>query len=101
VTAILGYVVHSLFPALDTYLLDSLPDENRASAYSLYSGAMMIVQATGSVAVGALVDAGFAYDTVFRTLGGLLMAILAVLFVLWTADKLPAGGTDPSVARGD
>jgi predicted MFS family arabinose efflux permease len=101
VTATLGYVVHSLFPALDTYLLDSLPDENRASAYSLYSGAMMIVQAVGSVVVGALVDAGFAYDTVFRTFGGGLVAILAVLVVLWMADKLPTGGKDPSVARGD
>ncbi len=98
VTAILGYVIHSLFPALDTYLLDSLPDENRASAYSLYSGAMMIVQATGSVAVGTLVDAGFAYDTVFRTFGGVLVGVLAVLVVLWAADKLPKGKEDPSVA---
>ncbi|WP_276300556.1 MFS transporter [Halorussus lipolyticus] len=101
VTAILGYVVHSLFPALDTYLLDSLPDENRASAYSLYSGSMMIVQATGSVVVGALVDAGFDYNTVFRSFGGLLVAILAVLVLLWAGDKLPTGGRDPSVARGD
>jgi len=101
VTAILGYVIHSLFPALDTYLLDSLPDENRASAYSLYSGSMMIVQATGSVAVGTLVDAGFAYDTIFRTFGGVLVAVLAVLVVLYETDSLPAGGRDPSVARGD
>ena len=101
VTAILGYVIHSLFPALDTYLLDSLPDENRASAYSLYSGSMMIVQATGSVAVGTLIDAGFGYDTVFRTFGGVLVAVLAVLVVLYATDSLPTGGRDPSVARGD
>ncbi|WP_137283339.1 MFS transporter [Halorussus salinisoli] len=101
VTAVLGYVVHSLFPALDTYLLDSLPDQNRASAYSLYSGSMMIVQATGSVAVGSLVDAGFGYDTVFRTFGGGLVAILLVLVVLWSADRLPTGGQDPTVIRGD
>jgi predicted MFS family arabinose efflux permease len=100
-TAVLGYVVHSLFPALDTYLLDSLPDENRASAYSLYSGSMMIVQATGSVAVGALVDRGLAYDTVFRTFSAGLVAILLVLVVLYALDRLPEGGRDPSVASAD
>ncbi|WP_435179696.1 MFS transporter [Halorussus sp. AFM4] len=101
VTAVLGYVVHSLFPALDTYLLDSLPDEHRASAYSLYSGSMMVVQAMGSVVVGTLVDAGFGYDAVFRGAGGFLVAILVVLVALWSADVLPTGGRDASVARGD
>jgi len=101
VTAILGYVVHSLFPALDTYLLDSLPDENRASAYSLYSGSMMIVQATGSVVIGTLVDRGFAYDVVFRAFSAGLVAILIVLVVLYALDWLPKGGRNPSVASGD
>jgi len=100
-TAVLGYVVHSLFPALDTYLLDSLPDENRASAYSLYSGSMMIVQATGSVAVGALVDRGLGYDAVFRTFSAGLVAILLVMVVLYALDRLPEGGRDPSVASAD
>jgi predicted MFS family arabinose efflux permease len=101
VTVVMGYVIHSLFPALDTYLLDSLPDENRASAYSVYSGAMMIVQATGSVVVGSLIDVGFAYDAVFRAFGGGLVAILAVLLVLWATDRLPKGGEDPTVVSGD
>ncbi|WP_394345873.1 MFS transporter [Halorussus marinus] len=101
VTAVLGYVVHSLFPALDTYLLDSLPDQNRASAYSLYSGLVMIVQAMGSVVIGALVDRGFAYDTVFRTFGAGLIAILAVLVALYALDWLPEGGRDPTVSSGD
>jgi predicted MFS family arabinose efflux permease len=101
VTVVMGYVVHSLFPALDTYLLDSLPDENRASAYSVYSGAMMIVQAMGSVAVGSLVDAGFAYDEVFLSFGGGLVAILGVLVVLWATERLPKGGEDPTVAGAD
>jgi predicted MFS family arabinose efflux permease len=101
VTVVMGYVIHSLFPALDTYLLDSLPDENRASAYSVYSGAMMIVQATGSVVVGSLIDVGFAYDAVFRAFGGGLVAILAVLIVLWATDRLPKGGEDPTVVSGD
>jgi predicted MFS family arabinose efflux permease len=101
VTVVMGYVIHSLFPALDTYLLDSLPDENRASAYSVYSGAMMIIQATGSVVVGSLIDVGFAYDAVFRAFGGGLVAILAVLLVLWATDRLPKGGEDPTVVSGD
>jgi predicted MFS family arabinose efflux permease len=101
VTVVMGYIIHSLFPALDTYLLDSLPDENRASAYSVYSGAMMIVQALGSVAVGALVDMGFQYDTVFQSFAGGLVAILGVLVGLWATDRLPKGGEDPSVVGGD
>ncbi|WP_132057757.1 MFS transporter [Halorussus amylolyticus] len=98
VTAILGYVVHSLFPAMDTYLLDSLPDENRASAYALYSGSMMIVQASGSSVLGAFIEAGYAYDAVFRTFSGGLVVILAVLVVLYATDALPKGGEDPSVS---
>ena len=101
VTAVLGYVVHSLFPAIDTYLLDSLPDENRASAYSLYSGSMMIVQATGSVVVGTLIDAGFAYDAVFRAFAGGLAVVLVVLVGLHALDRLPTEGRRPGPARGD
>ncbi|WP_115862811.1 MFS transporter [Halorussus litoreus] len=101
VSAILGYVVHSIFPAIDTYLLDSLPDENRASAYALYSGVVMIVQALGSVVLGELVAADYAYDAVFRTFGVGLVVILGVLVMLWLADLLPEGGRDPSVVRGD
>jgi predicted MFS family arabinose efflux permease len=84
-----GYVVHSLFPALDTYLLDSLPDENRASAYALYSASMMIVQASGSAALGAITDAGFAFDAVFRGFAVGLVAVLVVLLALDALDRLP------------
>ncbi|WP_458206740.1 MFS transporter [Haladaptatus sp. NG-SE-30] len=90
VSVVLGYVIHSLFPALDTYLLDSLPDDNRASAYALYSGIMMIVQASGSSVVGALTDAGFAFDDVFRTFAFGLLGVLAVLLVLHRANRLPS-----------
>jgi len=100
-TVAMGYVAHSFFPALDTYLLDSLPDENRASAYSVYSGVMMIAQATGSFVLGSLVESGLGYDRVFRTFAGGLIVVLAVLVVLWLADVLPEGGRDPSVAHGD
>jgi len=90
VTAVLGYVVHSLFPALDTYLLDSLPDENRASAYSLYSASMMVVQASGSVAIGTITDAGVAFDALYRGFAVGLVVILVVLVALYASDKLPS-----------
>ncbi|WP_435153629.1 MFS transporter [Haladaptatus sp. DFWS20] len=89
VTIVLGYVIHCLFPALDTYMLDSLPDENRASAYALYSGIMMVVQAAGSSVVGALRDAGFVFNDVFRAFAVGLFVILAVLLVLHRSDRLP------------
>lgn len=93
VSVVLGYVVHSLFPAMDTYLLDSLPDQHRASAYAVYSGAMMLVQAFGSSAVGTLVEVGYGFDAVF---GGFAAGLLVVLFVLTglhLAGRLPTGTT--------
>ena len=91
VSALLGYVVHSLFPAIDTYLLDSLPDRHRASAYATFSATMMLVQATGSVVVGALNDLGYSYDAVFQGLAGLLAVVVAALAVLHRAGYLPSG----------
>jgi predicted MFS family arabinose efflux permease len=90
-SAVTGYVVHSLFPALDTYLLGSLPDRHRASAYAVYSGSMMVVQATGSLAVGALYDAGFGFDAVFQGLAVGLVAVLVGLVALDRLDRLPSG----------
>jgi DHA1 family inner membrane transport protein len=90
---IIGYVIHSLFPALDTYMLSSLPDRHRASAYALFSASMMVVQALGSGIVGTAVARGVAYDTAFR---GLTLAVGAVgigLFVLYQVGHLPAGGS--------
>ncbi|WP_049987626.1 MFS transporter [Halobellus rufus] len=88
-TAVIGYVLHSLFPAVDTYLLDSLPDESRASAYAWYSGGMMVIQATGSSAVGALRETGLAYDAIFTQLSLGLLAVVAGLLVLQRTGRLP------------
>jgi predicted MFS family arabinose efflux permease len=92
-SVIIGYVVHSLFPALDTYLLSSLPDRHRASAYALFSSSMMVVQALGSGVVGTAVARGVAYDTAFRVLTITVGAVGAGLFVLYYVGHLPAGGT--------
>ncbi|WP_435128087.1 MFS transporter [Halobaculum sp. D14] len=90
VSAVLGYVIHSLFPAMDTYLLDTLPDETRASAYAVYSAGMMFVQAGGSSAVGVLHDAGVAYDVIYATGAVVVLALVVVLGGLRRAGRLPA-----------
>nr|WP_218644750.1 MFS transporter [Natronomonas gomsonensis] len=92
VSVVLGYVVHSLFPASDTYLLASLPDHHRASAYALYSASMMVVQAMGSGSVGVVVASGVSYTVAFRAIAGVVGAVVVVLFGLYLAGRLPAGG---------
>ena len=89
-SAVIGYVVHSLFPALDTFLLGALPDENRASAYSVYSGTMMLAQAPGSWFVGTLAEAGVAYTTVFRGFAVAVGVVVAALLLFHRRDRLPA-----------
>ncbi|MFD1597607.1 MFS transporter [Halobellus rarus] len=92
-TALIGYVLHSLFPAIDTYLLDTLPDGTRASAYAWYSGGMMVLQASGSSAVGALREAGLAYDLIFTQLALGLAVVVAALLVLQRSGRLPQSAT--------
>ena len=81
VTAVMGYAIHSLFPALDAFLLGSLPTDADASGYAVYSGGALSLEATGSVAVGALG----------------LGVVLVALCVLYWLDRLPGArsGADP------
>ncbi len=89
VTVVVGYVIHSLFPAMDTYLLDTLPDENRASAYAVYSGTMMFVQALGASTVGALRSADVSFDTIFVGFAALLVVVISMVALEGT-DRLPS-----------
>lgn len=91
VCLVLGYVVHSLFPAMDTYLLGSLPDRHRASAYAVYSGTMMLIQATGSWSVGLLTDSGLSFTLVYRGFAAGLAVVLVGLVAAHLAGRLPAG----------
>lgn len=93
ISAVIGFVIHSLFPVLDTYLLGSLPDDNRASAYAIYSATMMLVSAAGSVALGSLRNLGFGFDVIFRGAAIGLAGVFVVLLVLNRFDRLPAGGS--------
>ena len=90
-SVLVGFSVHMLFPAGDTYLLGSLPDESRASAYAVYSAGMMTTQASGSWVVGETVEAGVSYDAVFLGAAGGLAALVAVYAVLNAAGRIPGG----------
>ncbi|WP_255170993.1 MFS transporter [Natrononativus amylolyticus] len=89
VTTIVGVVIHALFPAIDTYLLDTLPDATRGSAYAVFSSTWMLMQALGSSAVGSLIEQGYTYDSVFGSAAILLGATIVVLVALERAGRLP------------
>lgn len=90
---IIGYAIHALFPAVDTYMLASLPDRHRASAYALFSATMMGIQAFGSGTVGIAVASGASYDLTFRALAVAIGLIVISLATLYYVDRLPSGGT--------
>jgi len=86
-----GFAIHMLYPASDTYLLASLPDESRASAYAVYSAGMMSTQAAGSWVVGEAVEAGATYDAVFLALCGGLGVVILAYAVLEHLGRVPGG----------
>jgi DHA1 family inner membrane transport protein len=98
VSAVLGYVIHSIFPVVDTYLLASLPDHHRGSAYAVYSAVVMLVQSLGSGAVGTAVTRGVSYTTAFRALAVVVGGVIVVLAGLYVAGRLPAGGAPPDAS---
>ncbi|ERH02163.1 MAG: arabinose efflux permease [Halonotius sp. J07HN6] len=90
VSAALGFVIHALFPATDAYILTALPDSARGSAYAVFSSAWILSQSTGSSVVGALIERGLTYGTVFTAGALVLFALVAVLGALERVGKLPA-----------
>ncbi len=101
VSLVVGYCIHSLFPALDTFMLSSLPDRHRASAYALYSASMMGITALGSGAAGTAVTMGASYTAIFRGLAACVAAAVVCLGLLYRAGHLPAGGVPGQVPHGD
>jgi MFS family permease len=91
-SAVLGYTFHALYPASDTYLLVSVPVRHRASAYALFSGAMMSVQALGSGTVGTAVARGVGYTVAFQSIAAVVGLLTVVLAGCYRAGWLPAGG---------
>jgi predicted MFS family arabinose efflux permease len=88
-SAATGYIIHSIFPAVDTYLLGTLPDRHRASAYAAYGAGMMVLQAPGSVVVGTLRDAGVTFPAIFQGMAAALVVVLVVLVALHADGRLP------------
>ncbi|WP_394739518.1 MFS transporter [Natronococcus roseus] len=89
ISTVVGFIIHALFPAIDTYLLDTLPDSTRGSAYAVFSSTWMLMQALGSSAVGSLVESGYAYDTVFASGAVVLGASVVVLVLVKRTGRLP------------
>lgn len=92
-SVVVGYVIHSLFPAVDTYVLSAVPDRHRASAYALFSATMMASQALGSGIVGLAVSSGLSYAVAFRTLAVGVGLVACGLAVGHRVGMLPSGGT--------
>ncbi|WP_281193547.1 MFS transporter [Halorubrum sp. F4] len=90
-SVLVGFSVHMLFPASDTYLLGSLPDESRASAYAVYSAGMMTTQAAGSWVVGEAIEAGASYDAVFLVSAAGVAVLVVVYAVLNAFGRVPGG----------
>lgn len=84
-----GYFYFSLPAVMNTYLLATLPDRHRGSAYTWFSAAMMLLTALGSGTIGLAVTWGFAYDAVFGALSILIGIIAVGLFAFYHAGALP------------
>jgi predicted MFS family arabinose efflux permease len=97
-TVVVGYALHSLFPATDAYLLEALPDRHRASAYAVYSFGMVAVQAPGSSILGSLVEAGYGYDAVLTVASVGLGGVALLLAGLYRAGRLPGADVTPASA---
>jgi predicted MFS family arabinose efflux permease len=89
-SAVVGFVVHALFPATDAYILTALPDSARGSAYAVFSSVWMLSQSVGSSVLGSLIERGYGYDAVFVTAAALIFATLSALAVLEWTGRLPS-----------
>jgi predicted MFS family arabinose efflux permease len=90
---LIGFSFFLMVPLLDTYLLSTLPDHHRGSAYAIYSAVMMVIQATGSGVVGSAVAAGASYDATFQSIALVVVMVAVGMYLLHAADRLPSEGT--------
>jgi len=95
ISVVLGYTIHGLFPALDTYVLSALPADTRAGTFAAFSGLSIAVEASGSGAVGALVETGYPFTTVFRGFGLGLVTVLLLSVILYSTGQLPVAERVP------
>ncbi len=89
VSLVLGYVVHGIFPAIDTYLLGAVPAPDRSSAYAIFSGTALSLEAGGSGAVGLLTGAGYSFGEVFLGFAAGLAVVVAALAAVYFVGAFP------------
>ncbi|WP_281193800.1 MFS transporter [Halorubrum sp. F4] len=89
-TVAIGFVIHAMFPAADTFLLDSLPADNRASAYAVFSGIALLFESTGSGALGVAAER-IGFDAAFVAGGLGVLTVAVVLGALHAGRGLPGG----------
>jgi predicted MFS family arabinose efflux permease len=88
VSLVVGFVVHMFFPALGTFLLDSVPGHSRNSVNAIHLACSMLLQSMGSAVVGYLVGRGLSYDQTFGLMAGGLSVMILVLLTLYSTDRL-------------
>jgi predicted MFS family arabinose efflux permease len=91
VSVALGFAFYGLLPAMDTYMLDSLPDAHRASAYAVFSATIIFINALGSVVVGVLLDAGYTFTAIFQFFAAVIVVSVAVLTTYQLTRGFPTG----------
>jgi len=99
VTVLLGLVIHALFPAIDTFILESLPADNRASAYAVFSGVAMGLEATGSGVTGFAAEA-VGFDAAFAAGAVGVLLVAGIVGTVHLFGRLPGGRRDSSDASG-
>ncbi|MFB6167451.1 MAG: MFS transporter [Haloferacaceae archaeon] len=93
VSVVVGLSIHAVFPALDTYVLGALPDESRASAYALFSGVALALEAPGSAAVG-FAATRMPLGRAFLGLSLSLLPVVAALGLAYLLGRFPASRAD-------
>jgi predicted MFS family arabinose efflux permease len=92
-SVVVGLSIHAVFPALDTYVLGALPDDSRASAYALFSGVALGLEAPGSAAVGVAATR-VSLGTAFLGLSLALLPVVAALGLAYLLGRFPASRAD-------
>ena len=98
VTVLLGVVIHALFPAIDTFVLESLPADVRASGYAVFSGAAMGLEATGSGVVGVAAET-VGFDAAFAAGAVGVLLVAGAVGGVYLSGRLP-GGTRETATGG-
>lgn len=97
----IGGLFFSAIIATEEFMLSSLPDRHRASSFAVYSAISISIQAGGAGVVGTLVAGGTSYTLAFRGLALSVLAVLAVVAVLYLTDRLPASSLSRNAGEAD